>query len=216
MPVSTQKTDWDRYYTHPFPTAKILRAITGRRLVRALRKCSAGGGTPQRIIEFGGGGSSFAELLCRFFPCESYTVYDSNEKALALFAAMKLPCTMEACLQNILEEIREPHSADLVFSAGLIEHFSETDTALAVARHFQLLDNGGLAAFLFPADTGLYRTVRGLAELLHLWRFPDERALRADEVMRAAAPYGTCLHRECIRSILLTQELLIFRKDHDL
>ena len=215
MPSSSKKTDWNHYYKHPFPTAKILRAITGRRLVRALKKCAGDAASLRRIAEFGGGGSCFAKRLCRAFACESYTVYDSNERSLALFADMELPCARQACLQNILDDIHEPHTADLVFSAGLIEHFVEEDTARAVARHFQLLRKGGLAAFLYPSDTGLYRAVRGLAETLHLWHFPDERALPPDEVPRTASAYGTCLHRECIRSILLTQELLIFRKDRE-
>ncbi len=211
---NTEKTDWDRYYRKPFPTALCLRRITSGRLVRALKaqSCFSLEQPPLRILEFGGGNSSFAHAVTTNFSCDRYVVADTNAAGVELFKQQKLSCPSDGMMHDVLQAPPEK-DFDFVFSAGLIEHFSPEQTALAVQNHFAALKPGGIAAFLFPADSTLYWTVRKFAELSRCWHFPDERPLTAHEV-KSAAGNQTLLHSEWIRCILLTQMLMIFRKDN--
>ena len=211
---SIEKTDWDRYYRKPFPTALCLRRITSGRLIRALkaRSCFSSEQPPLHILEFGGGNSSFAHAVTNHFSCARYMVADTNIAGVELFKQQKLACPSDGLIHDVLQAPPE-NDFDFVFSAGLIEHFSPEQTALAVQNHFAALKPGGIAAFLFPADSMLYRTVRKIAELTGCWHFPDERPLTAREV-KTAAGNQTLLHSEWIRCILLTQMLMIFRKDY--
>ena len=210
----TEKTDWDRYYNKPFPTALWLRRITSGRLVRALksRSCFSPEQSPLQVLEFGGGNSSFAHAVTTNFPCARYVVADTNLAGVELFKQQKLSCLSDGIVHDVLQTPPE-NDFDFVFSAGLIEHFTPEQTSLAVQNHFAALKPGGIAAFLFPADSALYRSVRKMAELSGCWHFPDERPLTANEV-NAAAGNQSLLHSEWIRCILLTQMLMIFRKDN--
>jgi len=102
--------------------------------------------------------------------------------------------------------------ADLVFSVGLIEHFSVRDTAKAVKAHFDILKSNGIAIISFPTPTFLYRMARFAAERLGLWIFHDERPLKQSEVSGTGGQYGQLLDQRIIWPIFLTQAMLVFRK----
>lgn len=206
-----KQTDWTRYYRTPFLTARLLRRITSGRLLAALERT---GLVPEGgfAVELGGGGSSFAARLVRRFRFREYGVIDTNEEGLRRFLDLKLPCSCRAERKSVLSDLPD-WRADLVFSAGLIEHFSPADTVRAVRAHFLLAKPGGAVAILFPENTALYRFVRRILERLDLWSFPDERPLDAGEVIRAAE-CGPCVS-EGIRIILLTQRLLVFQRKHE-
>ena len=202
-----KQTDWTRYYRAPFVTARLLRRITSGRLLAALERA---GFVPEAgfAVELGGGGSSFAARLVRHFRFREYGVIDTNEEGIRRFLDLRLPCQCRTEQRSVLEDLPD-WQADLVFSAGLIEHFSPADTALAVRAHFALAKPGGTVAILFPENTALYRFVRRTLERLGLWSFPDERPLAPEEVILAAG-CEPCVS-EGIRIILLTQRLLVFR-----
>lgn len=101
---------------------------------------------------------------------------------------------------------------NLVFSIGLIEHFSAQNTARAIRSHFQLPDPGGIAIISFPTPTFLYRITRFLSEMLGLWIFHDERPLKKSEVAGVIAHFGTLLYEKTIWPIFLTQCIMVARK----
>ena len=205
-----KKTDWTRYYLAPFVTARLLRRITSGRLLSALKRAGFHVSPDTGFaVELGGGGSSFAARLVRRFRFREYGVIDTSEEGLRLFLDRKPPCLCRTERRSVLDDLPD-WQADLVFSAGLIEHFSPADTARAVRAHFTLAKPGGSVAILFPENTALYRAVRRILEFLGLWSFPDERPLAAEEVIRAAE-CEPCVS-EGIRIILLTQRLLVFQR----
>jgi hypothetical protein len=63
----------------------------------------------------------------------------------------------------------------------------------------------------FPNPTWLYLASRGLLEFLGLWRFPDERPLRREEVLAAASGFGEPVWERTLRPLLLTQHMMLFR-----
>ena len=99
-----------------------------------------------------------------------------------------------------------------MFSVGLIEHFPPTGTREVLVAHFDWVRPGGAVVVSYPTPTWLYVATRRLLEACRLWRFPDERPLRFDEVARAVADQGTVVHRQVLWPLLLTQELVVFLK----
>ena len=201
-----QKTDWDLYYSHPNLSASFARRIVASRLRKVLLNS-----IPNRkisIAELGGGDSSFAQTLYSVFDPVRYAVYDSNELALDRFRSRNYPSS-ETFLCDLLAGTPLPQAQfDLVFSIGLIEHFSPEETARLVKLHFSLAKPGGIVALSFPTPTVLYRATRFCAEKLGLWRFPDERPLQFQEVCDSILPVGKILSRHLIRSNFLTQLLI--------
>lgn len=201
-----EKTDWDLYYSRPNLSAGFARRIVAAHLRKTLLPL-----IPHKnisIAELGGGDSSFARNLCDFFDPVRYTVYDSNETALEKFRSRNYPAG-EAVLCDLLAETILPQAQfDLVFSVGLIEHFSQEKTARLVKLHFSLVKPGGIVVLSFPTPTMLYRATRFCAEKLGLWRFPDERPLLFQEVRDSILPVGKILSRHLIRSNFLTQLLI--------
>jgi hypothetical protein len=88
-----------------------------------------------------------------------------------------------------------PERADVVLSVGLIEHFDQAENAKVVAAHFDNAKPGGWVLISFPNPTWLYRASRASLEFAGLWRFPDERPLRREDVLATASRFGVPLRR---------------------
>lgn len=206
------RTDWDRYYRQPYRTARFSRRITEKKLHHLIRAYALADGQGLRLGELGGAGSCFCANICAGFPVAQYHVVDNNALGLAALRE-RIGNRTEVILhhQDILDGY-EDLGLDLVFSVGLIEHFSVADTRKAIAAHFRWLKPGGLAIILFPTPTWLYRVTRGLAEATGQWIFHDERPLARDEVAAASLEHGEIIHEEINWPIFLTQMILVVRK----
>ena len=207
----TPATDWTRYYESPFPAARLTRHITGRILVNML---SAAGFPPGgRIVELGGGNSAFCDMFMRFLRASHYTVVDSNPRGVELFEAKHPGAETKAICSDILTlDATSIELVDLVLSIGLVEHFPEEQTKIAVQRHFELAKPGGLVLITFPTPTLSYRIIRRAAETLGIWRFPDERPIQLEDAVALCAEHGEILAKRLNRAILLTQGIVLARK----
>ena len=208
----TPATDWTRYYERPFITAHITRRITGRILVNML--AAAGFPANGRIIELGGGNSTFCDTLMDRLHARIYDIVDSNPRGVGLFKEKHPGPENEAVCADIFElDAASVPPADLVLSIGLAEHFSEERRRTAIRRHFELAKPGGLVLITFPTPTFSYRLIRRAAEMLGIWRFPDERPIRLEDAVRLCAEHGEVLAKRLNRAILLTQGIVLARKD---
>ena len=208
----TPATDWTRYYDSPFPAAHLTRRITGRILVNMLAATGfpAGGS----IVELGGGNSAFCDTFKDCLYAQFYTVVDSNPRGTLLFW-MKHPDSFNypiVCADILTLDTASIEPADLVFSVGLVEHFPEEQTKIAIRRHFELAKPGGLVLITFPVPTFSYRLIRRVAEKLGIWRFPDERPIRLEDAVALCAEHGEILANRLNRAILLTQGIVLARK----
>ena len=205
-------TNWDEYYTAVPFTARLTRKYTGAVLLGILRRLadSEPGGS-RVLVEIGGANSCFFERIQGAINPQQYYVIDNNEYGLRLLqkrAHQNCLCL----LQEDVLDLRTRLQADVVFSVGLIEHFSPADTRRAVLAHFQLLRPGGYAILSFPTPTLLYRVARGLCEIAGLWKFPDERPLERDEVLGIVRDRGHVIHEKLLWPLVFTQHLIVVRK----
>ena len=198
------QTDWDQYYGEPFWASRFTRSYTARRLVGLMRK-HCGVSNPE-ILEYGGGNSCFYPAIRRALDPALFTVVDNNAKGVDLFAeTARRHGGGRAILGDVLQPCPEDRKADIVFSTGLIEHFSEEDTRRAVLTHFESVRPGGLVILTFPTPTWLYRLIRSQAERLGRWAFPDERPLAIPEVVQAVPDGAAILETGVLWPLLLTQ-----------
>ena len=113
---------------------------------------------------------------------------------------------------DILNYTVSNENADLIYSVGLVEHFDIEGTEKAIEAHFNMLKTGGYCIITFPTPTFLYRITRGLAEILNLWLFWDERPLHFDEVINTVNKYAKVLKTTINWSIILTQGIIVAQK----
>jgi len=206
----TPATDWTRYYESPFVTAHVTRRITAHRIARMVLDAGGLSGS-HSIIELGGGNSAFCDAFMRRPGALHYIVVDSNPRGVALFRDRHPQA--EAVCEDILKlDLASIEPADLVFSVGLVEHFPEEQTKIAIRRHFELAKPGGLVLITFPVPTFSYRIIRRAAEKLGLWRFPDERPIQLEDAVRLCAEHGEVIAKRLNRAILLTQGIVLVRK----
>ena len=207
-----EKTDWTKYYQSPYKTATITRKITGRTLVRILKKYIK---YPKGILltELGGANSAFLELLIDEFNPAKYLIVDNNLAGLEKTKErIKEKDNVVLLNRDILKGDFENIMSDLVLSVGLIEHFDEKGTRKAIKAHFDLLKKNGLAVITFPTPTFLYRIARFIAEKMGLWIFHDERPLQIKEVLEIAREYGEQMEYSIIWPIVFTQGVVVFKK----
>ena len=71
--------------------------------------------------------------------------------------------------------------------------------------HFEAARPGALVILAYPTPTLLYRIARRSADLLRLWRFPDERPLTRREVVNEARKYGKIVYSTIHWGVVFTQ-----------
>jgi hypothetical protein len=206
-------TDWDEYYAKPFASAKLTRRYTGNWLKAAIGIYLAG--KPEiELIEFGGANSCFFRALVDSLPISRYEVADLNEKGLRLFEqqARDVPSVRTAAHRvNLLTDTPSLPLADVVFSVGLIEHFTPEGTREVARRHFSCVKEDGIVIITAPTPTWLYRLTRGAAEQIGVWKFPDERPLSADEMLKSGEEFGSPVLSRTLWPLVLTQQAIVWR-----
>jgi cyclopropane fatty-acyl-phospholipid synthase-like methyltransferase len=206
-------TNWDEYYEKPFASAKLTRRYTGHWLKTVIRTCLADKPGIE-LIEFGGGNSCFFRGLVDSLPISRYDVADLNAKSLQLFEqqARDVPSVRTAVRRvNLLTDVPSLPLADVVFSVGLIEHFTPEGTKDVVHRHFSCVKDDGIVIVTAPTPTWLYRVTRGAAEKIGVWKFPDERPLSPAEILSSGEGLGSPLLSRTLWPLILTQQATVWR-----
>ena len=211
---SRTRTDWDRYYNKPFKAATITRRISGNVLLRLIKQYAEVSEDKLLIGELGGADSCFFEAVrARFHPAEYHLIDNNRRGLLRLQERMKDPASVFLHNRDVLD-LDLDLTLDVVYSVGLIEHFSPEDTKKAVTAHFRILRPNGIAIISFPTPTFLYRITRFLAETLGLWIFHDERPVTKEEITPVLEEHGTILYSKIIWPLVLTQRIMVVRKTH--
>lgn len=217
--VNVKPTNWEEYYSkrknNNFKISNITRKISTNMILNLLKKHK----NINSICEFGGGDSCFYSALRESYPNANYIVFDNSKRGVDSFNdkyISKIPHKQKAVLCNLLECKSESEildfKFDVVFSAGLIEHFNKANTKAMCEKHFLFAKRNGIVLITYPTPTLLYRLIRHISEKLNLWEFHDERALFFDEVDSTCREYGNLLDRKLNIAIGLTQEILVYKK----
>ena len=203
-------TDWTSYYSAVPWTAKITRRYTTSVLVGLLQRICAD--RRPVIAEFGGANSCFFEAIQAKIQPAEYHVIDTSDYGLELLRRRTADRSDVVLHSQDCREADLPSPADVAFSVGLIEHFSPAETRRAIEAHFRVLRPGGWAILSFPTPTLLYRTARGITEMAGLWKFPDERPLKRDEVAQAVQESGDIEFEKILWPLVFTQRVMLVRK----
>lgn len=216
--LDEKATDWESYYsanTRKVHISSITRKISQMIILGLLQKYLQQDKV-SRICEFGGGDSCFYEGFRKIYNKAYYKVLDNSTKGVDLFNNKYKntpPFLQDAQICNLLIDLPKAElTFDIVFSAGLIEHFDKYHTQTMIKRHFDFTKDNGIVLITYPTPTLLYRIIRKFAEILKVWKFHDERALFFDEVHDSAKEYGELLARKLNFAIGLTQEVLVYKK----
>lgn len=209
-PSAGGRTNWDEYYRNPVATAGWSRGIMARQLVAAIRQF-AGNRTDLTVLELGGGNSCFLERLMADGHIGSYTILDSSPEGMRL-ARERFAPSYGARVRYIEADafsVRADRRFDVVYSVGLIEHFGEKELQRLVALHREWATPGGLVIIVVPTPTIFYRIIRGAAELLGIWRFPDEVPIPRRRLVALADNAGLrVIFQKTLWSQLVTQAII--------
>jgi hypothetical protein len=209
-----KKTDWDSYYSHPYRTATYSRNITSNKLLRLLKKFAHQIGYETKIVELGGANSCFYEAIDKELSPIKYLIVDNNLTGLdKTKTRLNKSDNIEFKYEDVLNTSEAIEKYDIVFSVGLIEHFSIEETKKCIASHFCYLKSKGTCIISFPTPTWLYKITRKCAELFGLWIFYDERPLKMDDVLNEIRKYGVVMHSSITWPIFLTQGIIVVIKN---
>jgi Methyltransferase domain len=210
------RTDWDAYYSSPYKTAAYSRKITSGKLVKLLKRFITDSVSGIKIAELGGANSCFYEMINNRFNPKEYLIVDNNQTGLKkTLERSGNSVNISVKNEDVLNPDINQEKYDIVFSVGLIEHFSREDTQKCIATHFDYLKGNGICIVTFPTPTWLYKITRRCAELLGIWIFYDERPLTINEVTEQINKYGNISHKSITWSIFLTQGVIVARKFED-
>ncbi len=212
--TTKQATDWDRYYKSVPFTAKLTRRYMTAALVNLIGRHAVSNAADGRlsVTEIGGANSCFMDSILAANRCRAYDVIDTNRYGLSLLEAKVGASRVVRVHQLSVLHLSMDSAADVVFSVGLVEHFDPAETRQAVLSHFDILRSGGIAIITFPTPTWLYRATRMLLQAFRMWKFPDERPLRASEVVAAVRERAGIVEQRTLWPLILTQHVIVARK----
>ncbi|EXI81597.1 MAG: hypothetical protein AW10_01134 [Candidatus Accumulibacter appositus] len=211
---SSPDSNWDAYYGNAdFTTPEFIDNALWDAYSAVIKKHIDGNQTGLVIVELGGANSCFYQRFKKEFSIGEYHIIDSNRMGHALFPYKQdngVHLYELDLLHAKLESLNI--SADIVFSGGLIEHFSPDDTKQVIECHFELARPGGLVLMSFPTPTWIYWAFRHFLE--KIGKFPPlfERPLREEEVLKTANRLGSTLESFKIWRTILTQLVTLTRK----
>ncbi|MEZ5285801.1 MAG: glycosyltransferase [Vicinamibacterales bacterium] len=214
-PDPDPNTDWTAYYDSVPVTARLTRKYAGRRLVAALAQAARASAPVRHVMEFGGASSCFLDRVCLALRPATYVVVDTNARGLSRLQSWHPPAGVQTALELVQHDVRhmdERPPVDVVFSVGLIEHFDVAGTREVLDAHLAMVRPGGAVVVSYPTPTWLYVVTRRVLESLRLWKFPDERPLRFDEVEAAVGGRAAVIERRVLWPLLLTQEMVVLVK----
>lgn len=212
--TSSKQSDWNEYYRNgEFDVPPFIINALWRNYEQAIRRHIGPHQSGLIVMELGGADSCFYPQFRKAFDVAEYHIVDNNDFGLNLFQNKQ---DKGVFLHNVDLLNGNPQKlvtrADIVFSAGLIEHFIPNDTETIVQAHFELAKPGGLVMMSFPTPTAIYWTFRWFLE--KTGKFPPlfERPIKSDEVMRVLKNFGSPLETYKIWNTLLTQLFTLTRK----
>jgi SAM-dependent methyltransferase len=209
-------TDWNSYYSNPYKLSSFSRKITSDKLIRLMTKFNPGIRSGIKIAELGGANSCFYEAINKNLNPEKYLIVDNNQLGLdKTTQRLNNATNIELEFADIVNTQEKSEKFDIVFSVGLIEHFTPALTMKCIASHFLYLKNGGICIITFPTPTWLYKITRKFAELLGLWIFYDERPLKMSEVLNELYKHSEIKHTSITWSIFLTQGVIVATKKYE-
>jgi hypothetical protein len=208
-----KQTDWNSYYSKPYKASSLTRRITGNKVVKLIQEYSVKNKKLQ-IVELGGANSCFYELINNKIRPSHYKIIDNNKLGLDKFAHRIKQNTSVSLEESDILNIDKDRQGDfqVVFSVGLIEHFSVADTAKAISAHFKFIEEEAICIITFPTPTWLYKLSRRIAEFLNMWIFHDERPLSFEEVEKEICKHGIILHKSITWTIFFTQGVIVVQK----
>jgi SAM-dependent methyltransferase len=210
---ASQVTDWNEYYRNIPATATVTRKYTAAVLVKMIRRYAVPLETSGlSIVEIGGANSCFIHSIMASVGTRHYDVIDTNEFGLGLLAGRFGDARPVRLFRQSVLDLSYDEKADLVFSVGLVEHFTPADTRRAILAHFDVLRPGGTLIITFPTPTLLYRVTRRLIEICGMWKFPDERPLVPGEVLPLIRERGEIYCHKTLWPQVLTQHIVVARK----
>ena len=148
-----------------------------QRELAALIDSRAAGGH-RKIVEVG---CETAVTTLLLSDAHEKTVIDINRRAISLVeaAAAQLNKKVDALVCDMFAMPFRNAEFDIVFNAGVIEHFSTEERARALSEYSRIMRDDGLMVIAFPNHyCPPYRFAYLTMRLLGVWRFPSEYKIR--------------------------------------
>ena len=208
-----ERTNWEEYYRHPFPASKWSRGIMSG-MLRDLIAAHTPRRQPLSVLELGGGNSCFLDGLMKAFPISPYVVLDNSPEGMRLARERFAPAYGDRVgyLQDDVFAARPGRSFDVVYSVGLIEHFDDRAMKRLIGLHRQWVAPDGLVLIAVPTPTIFYRIFRTGAEVLGMWKFPDEHPVPRTRLAMLMRDEGLdVIFERTLWSQVLTQAIIAAR-----
>jgi glycosyltransferase involved in cell wall biosynthesis len=210
---SEERTNWEEYYRHPFPASRWSRGIMSG-MLRDLISTQAPRRQPLSVLELGGGNSCFLDGLMQHFTLAPYVVLDNSPEGMRLARERFAPAygNRVGYIQDDVFAASPDRQFDVVFSVGLIEHFDDHAMQKLIGLHRRWAAPDGLVLIAVPTPTIFYRLFRAGAEILGLWKFPDERPVPRARLVALMQQEGLdVIFERTLWSQVLTQAIVAAR-----
>lgn len=100
---------------------------------------------------------------------------------------------------------------DIVYSVGLVEHFTADEQIHVIKNHFNFVRTGGYVLISAPTPDLKYRIIRKSMEIMHVWKFWDETPITVNTFVREMENYGEIVFAGINKKLPLTQLVVVIK-----
>jgi SAM-dependent methyltransferase len=188
----TEPTNWNKFqFNRPSnPFIKWFYFDVELRAYRSLLKYASFSDHPS-ILELGSASGYITKKLSLILNSKNVVLVDSNESMLSISKKTFRDAPVNAeFVEGDFFKYDFKETFDLVHSGGVIEHFEPEKQFQLAKIHADLLAPGGYCIIFVPSPTPVYRFVRKIIELLHLWNYTDEIPMTESELIEMVEKTG--------------------------
>jgi 2-polyprenyl-3-methyl-5-hydroxy-6-metoxy-1,4-benzoquinol methylase len=114
---------------------------------------------------------------------------------------------------DVTQKVKSDLKYGFVLSIGVIEHFQDEILQKVIHNHCSFVERGGYLILSYPTPTIIYKSIRKILEISNNWLFFDEVPLLYNDISQFIPNNFTIIKRQTLWFNLLTQELLILKKN---
>ncbi len=147
-----------------------------------------------KILELGGGSGILSSRLVNEYDCDS-VIIDNSFKAKQIFEKKQPNKKINYKLMNAFE-LNEKNKYDLVFSDGLIEHFTGKKQEKLIEMHKSAVKDSGSIILVVPRKSKRYFILSNLMKFFGLWNFGFEKPFSLIELRGLCTKNGLMVHKD--------------------
>ncbi len=184
----TNQSNWDQHWKNTQKAFQFYEFLQKQQFKCYLELIGNRLNSHSKILEIGAGSGYLTRQLCSRFHCSAQLI-DSSSEARRFFGLHNKNPRIRFRQMNAFE-FKQENRFDLVFSDGLVEHFTGKKQKKLIFIHAKAAKKNGFLILFVPRKSKRYSLIKKVCELAGIWHFGYERPYTPKQFQKLLSQNG--------------------------